>query len=56
MSAMHHDASSDLNVVGTKLKDILKVRMLHRQCGIQKCFFVHTFIPCYAKDACGFSS
>ncbi|BAT84047.1 hypothetical protein VIGAN_04131300 [Vigna angularis var. angularis] len=46
MSAMHHDASSDLNVIGTKLKDLLKVRMLHRQCGIQKCFFVHPFIPC----------
>jgi len=29
MSAIHHDASSDLNVVGTKLKDILEVRMLH---------------------------
>lgn len=26
MSAIHHDASSDLNVVGTKLKDILEVR------------------------------
>ncbi|KAL9324720.1 hypothetical protein ACSQ67_009577 [Phaseolus vulgaris] len=25
MSAIHHDASSDLNVVGTKLKDILEI-------------------------------
>lgn len=25
MSAMHHDASSDLKVVETKLKDILEV-------------------------------
>jgi len=26
MSAMHHDTSSDLKVVGKKLKDILEVR------------------------------
>lgn len=25
MSAMHHDSSSDLKVVGKKLKDILEV-------------------------------
>lgn len=25
MSAMHHDESADLNVVGNKLKDILEV-------------------------------
>jgi len=28
MSAMHHDTSSDLKVVGKKLKDILEVRLL----------------------------
>lgn len=26
MSAMHHDTSPDLKVVGSKLKDILEVR------------------------------
>lgn len=26
MSAMHHDTSADLKVVGNKLKDILEVR------------------------------
>lgn len=26
MSAIHHDTSSDLKVVGTKLKDILEVK------------------------------
>jgi hypothetical protein len=28
MSAMHHDTSSDLNVVGKKLRDILEVCQL----------------------------
>jgi len=26
MSAMHHDTSSDLRVVGSKLKDVLEVK------------------------------
>lgn len=28
MSAMHHDTSSDLRVVGSKLKNVLEVRYL----------------------------
>lgn len=28
MSAMHHDTSSDLKVVGEKLKDILEVNIV----------------------------
>jgi hexokinase len=27
MSAMHHDTSSDLRVVGSKLKDVLEVKI-----------------------------
>lgn len=29
MSAIHHDTSSDLKVVGNKLRDILQVTMLN---------------------------
>lgn len=29
MSAMHHDTSPDLNVVGSKLKDVFDVRFLY---------------------------
>lgn len=40
MSAMHHDASHDLKILGSKLKDIVGVRLFEPK-WIQKLFSDH---------------
>lgn len=48
MSAMHHDTSSDLRVVGSKLKNVLEVRYLPKLLDkieiIQPCYMLYIFV------------
>ncbi|KAF1859449.1 hypothetical protein Lal_00010033 [Lupinus albus] len=46
MSAMHHDTSSDLKVVGNKLRDILEVEFgVHREHDATRCYVLFSLVP-----------
>jgi len=52
MSAMHHDSSADLNVVGSKLKNILEVYKVWIKIFQQPFFCLYTHLyKAYSLDS-----